>query len=145
MPRTLFPMATGTHRLNNRFLVEEQEERGHSERHGDFQLAHCPKTCASVFLCASRHKHQKKKFSNTHVVHTHTLSYRYTNRCKIVGILLPVIPPQWLLSLAVYTPVSLISKLSERQKQGRKRCVMICVCTLVNTWLITIYYVLPVG
>lgn len=40
MLQTLFPMATGTHKLNNRLLVEEQEESSHSERLGDFQQAH---------------------------------------------------------------------------------------------------------
>lgn len=57
MLQSLFLMATGGggegHRLNNRLLVEEQEECSHSERLGDFQQAHTlllKRVCECVFV-----------------------------------------------------------------------------------------------
>lgn len=81
MLQTLFPMATGTHGLNNGLLVEEQEERSWTAGLGDFQQD-CTrlKTCASVFLCVSRHKRWRKR-SPAHPF-THTQMYSDINRCK---------------------------------------------------------------
>lgn len=48
--------------------------------------------------------------------------------------------------LWVFTHTGVIDfQMKRGQKQGRKCCVMICVCVRVNTWLITIYYVFSVG
>lgn len=72
-------MATGTHRLNNRLLVEEKEESCCSERVGDFQQI-APNHVQVCFVCFDIHKHSQKKKLYTH-------SYKiHTNRCKFVSI-----------------------------------------------------------
>lgn len=99
----LFTMETGTHRSNNRLVVEKQEANlkgsGISSR-----LERCPETCASVCVRAPRDKHSCKNLSSPLA---HKLVHRQTNRCKSA---LACYLPQWLLSLGVYTLVLLISK-----------------------------------
>lgn len=80
MLQTLFPMATGTHGLNNGLLVEEQEERSWTAGLGDFQQDRTRlKTCASVFLCVSNGDGKDRQHTRSH---THTQMYSDINRCK---------------------------------------------------------------
>lgn len=71
MLQTLFPMATGTHGLNNGLLVEEQEERSWTAGLGDFQQD-CTrlKTCECVFVRFTTQTVTEKIASTP--VHTHT-------------------------------------------------------------------------
>lgn len=136
MLQTLFPMATRTHRLNNGFLVEEQEESGHSERHGDFQQGRTlhQNVCECVFVCFKTQT-LMQKISSTHAAYT--LIYRYTNRCKFVAILCLLSSTMVIVFGCLHTSI-IDFQIKQRQKQGRKCYVMICVCIHVNTWLITI-------
>lgn len=97
MLETLFPMATGTHThtSDNRLLVEEQEKSSHSEWLGDFQHI----ALKRVRVCALRHQPSCSNLSGTQ---TRTQTHKQVQICGYL--------PQWLLSLGVYTLVSLISK-----------------------------------
>lgn len=91
----------GTHTLNNRLLVEEQEERSHSVRLGDFQQSHTlPRNVSEcVLVHFDTNTHEKKKSSPIHTpAHKH-------KQVQICGY-----KPQWLLFLGVYTLVGLVSK-----------------------------------
>lgn len=140
MLQTLFPMATGTHDLNNRLLVEKQEERSQPERLGDFQLHHTRlKTRASVFLCVWRHS-QSWKRSPTHTqTHTHWCTEAQTGaNPRLLSTTIVIV------FACLHTSI-IYFQMKPGQKHGRKCCVTICICIHVNTWLTTIYYVSSMG
>lgn len=135
MLQTLFPMATGTHGLNNGLLVEEQEERSWTAGLGDFQQDRTRlKTCASVFLCVSRHKRWRKRSPAHPFTHTDVQWHKQVQICVCLSATI-VIVFSCLHTSIIYFQMKL------GQKRGRKCCTVICICIRINTWLITIYYV----
>lgn len=104
MLQTLFPMATGTHRLNNGLLVEEQEESSHSKRLGDFQQAHTllQNVCECVFAHSEINTRAKALSTQTRT--------QIHKQVQICGYPLPVIATMVIVFGCLHTLVSLISK-----------------------------------